>query len=128
MAISVGYEHMLSIDYVGNVAVWGKVIDNSGAYTVYDRANGVVAGETETVTGLSSLGDINLIAAGKNFSVAMSTSGNIAAWGIGDYGEIGNSGFSSFNYPVYTGEKSAENYKFEIGQIITEQGNVKRGL
>ncbi len=23
----------------------------------------------------------------------MSNSGNIAAWGIGDYGEIGNSGF-----------------------------------
>ena len=44
----------------------------------------------------------------------MSNSGNIAAWGIGDYGEIGNSGFSSFNYPVYTGEKSCQNYKFEI--------------
>lgn len=125
MAISVGFEHMLSIDYDGNVAIWGKVIDDNGAFTVYDRANGVVAGETGTVTGLASLGDISLIATGKNFSVAMSNSGNIAAWGIGDYGEIGNSGFSSFNYPVYTGEKSAENYRFEIGQITTNQGDVK---
>ena len=123
MAISVGFEHMLSIDYDGNVAIWGKVIDDNGAFTVYDRANGVVAGET--VTGLASLGDISLIATGKNFSVAMSNSGNIAAWGIGDYGEIGNSGFSSFNYPVYTGEKSAENYRFEIGQITTNQGDIK---
>ena len=44
MAISVGFEHMLSIDYDGNVAIWGKVIDDNGAFTVYDRANGVVAG------------------------------------------------------------------------------------
>lgn len=49
MAISVGFEHMLSIDYDGNVAIWGKVIDDNGAFTVYDRANGVVAGETGTV-------------------------------------------------------------------------------
>ncbi len=125
MAISVGFEHMLSIDYDGNVAIWGKVIDDNGAFTVYDRANGVVAGETGTVTGLASLGDISLIATGKNFSVAMSNSGNIAAWGIGDYGEIGNSGFHH-SIIRYTQVKSCQNYKFEIGQIITEQGDVRK--
>ncbi|MCC8065996.1 MAG: hypothetical protein LIO94_02670, partial [Clostridiales bacterium] len=106
-AVAVGFNHIISIDNDGNAAIWGNGTTS---------AQPVAAGESTTATGSTALADIRLITAGSGFSIAMNNSGNIFAWGEGGNGQIGNSGTTSFEYPVYTGEKSALIYRFTTGE------------
>ncbi|MBQ3463772.1 MAG: hypothetical protein IJH36_11855, partial [Clostridia bacterium] len=128
MQISVGFDHMTAVDYSGNVSVWGTVVDEQGISHAYTVANAVAAGETDPAVPQDSttsvLTGIRDISAGNDFTVAMDNNGNLLTWGEGDYGQIGNSGMTDFDYPVYTGEKKAETYLFNYGRYTAASGEI----
>ena len=110
--IKVGFDHMAAADLDGNVSVWGRAVhyaDNEAADVRYEKATSVAAGETQPVTGEAYLTNVNTLSAGIGFTSAVLEDGRVVTWGAGESGQIGNSGFTTFEYPLFRGEKKAEN-------------------
>ncbi|MBQ6529450.1 MAG: hypothetical protein IJI39_00785, partial [Clostridia bacterium] len=123
--IKVGFDHMAAADLDGNVSVWGRAVhyaDNEAADIRYESATSVAAGETQPVTGADYLANVNTLSAGIGFTSAVLEDGRVVTWGSGEAGQIGNSGFTTFEYPLFTGEKKAENYRFDHGRTFFKAG------
>ena len=92
-AIAAGDAHSLARTSSGGVKAWGL------------NGNGQLGNDSTTnsstpvnVIGLTS--GITAIAAGGFHSLALTSSGAIKAWGLNNDGQLGNSSFTNYSYPV----------------------------
>ena len=86
-AISAGYEHSLALDYMNNVYAWGyNLYGQLGDGTKLDRDTPVLV---NTFTDDPNI-TITSISAGFEHSVALDSTGNVYAWGINNFGQLGD--------------------------------------
>jgi alpha-tubulin suppressor-like RCC1 family protein len=90
-SIAAGSNHALAVLSVGTVKAWG--MNNSGQI-----GNGTETGPSpcgfgfkcfRTPTSVIELSEVAAVSAGFDYSVALTTSGEVATWGWGFYGELG---------------------------------------
>ena len=93
VAVSAGAFHSLALDAQGQVWAWG----NNSDWQVGDVPDQAIEDLSGTVTGrrvLSPqplrLSDIKAISAGGHHSLALSSEGQVFAWGANDRGQLGN--------------------------------------
>jgi alpha-tubulin suppressor-like RCC1 family protein len=82
-AIAAGLHHSLALSSAGTVMAWGE--DAAG-----ELGDGSIAREAEAPVPVSGLSGVSAIAAGGEHSIALLASGNVATWGEGKFGELGN--------------------------------------
>src|SRR5450759_4373963 len=93
-AISAGSDHSLALTSSGQVLAWG---DN--AYG--ELGNGSITNSsTPVAVSLPSGTTVTAIAAGYNHSLALTSSGQVLAWGYNGDGELGNGTTTSSSIPV----------------------------
>jgi alpha-tubulin suppressor-like RCC1 family protein len=86
-AISAGYDHSMALLSSGAVRVWG---DNS--FNQLGQPNGFPGGiaDSDVPIAVKGVGKASAIAGGGLFSMALTTSGTVLAWGDGAFGQLGN--------------------------------------
>ena len=93
--ISHGYTHTLGIKTDGTLWAWG--------YNLYgelgDNTVGGIKNSPVLVSGPASTSWTS-IAAGRNFSLAITSTGQLYAWGLGTSGQLGDSSTTSKSSPV----------------------------
>ena len=98
IAIAAGNKHSLALDNNGNIWSWG---DNTYG-TLGDGTNidsyGLVKVSGEG--GFGDLSDIIAISAGDQYSLALDNNGNVWAWGLNEWGKLGDGTMLSRNTPV----------------------------
>lgn len=98
--VAAGTSHALAVDFAGKVYAWG------------DNNNGQLGKETSelrmsaTPVEVSKLSKVVQVAAGNASSLARNDSGQIFAWGHGEYGQTGGNDISKTN-PVQVGRGGA---------------------
>ncbi len=93
-AIAVGYYDSLALSSTGQVFAWG--LNNAG-----QLGNGTTtSADVPTPVSLPSGVTIAAIAAGYGHDLALSSTGQVYAWGLGASGQLGNAGTASSDSPV----------------------------
>lgn len=98
--VAAGTSHALAVDFVGNVYAWG------------DNSNGQLGQEpselrmSTTPVAVTKLSKVVQVAAGNASSLARNESGQIFAWGHGEYGQTGGNDISKSG-PVQVGRGGA---------------------
>ena len=112
VAIAASYFHNVALCADGNVAAWGEngngqlgnnSSTNSSVPVLVDRS-GVLNGRT-----------ITAIAAGIYHEMGLCSDGNIAAWGINLYGQLGNNSTTGSSVPVLVDRSGVLSGKTVVG-------------
>ena len=106
VAVAAGYEHSLALLENGTVFAWG--FDNEGQ--LGDGAP-LVNQALKVQTQIS--GGVIAIAANGNYSLALTSGGQIISWGSDDYGQLGNGG-ANLDNPSTGSVKGAQNNNVAI--------------
>jgi alpha-tubulin suppressor-like RCC1 family protein len=93
-AISGGYGHSLALTSTGQVLAWGS--NNYGQLGIGTTTNS----STPVAVSLPSGTTVTAIAAGWYHSLAVTSSGQVLAWGNNVYGELGNGTTTNSTTPV----------------------------
>ncbi|MGH3944688.1 MAG: VWA domain-containing protein, partial [Pseudonocardiaceae bacterium] len=92
-AIAAGYPHCLALLNDGTVAAWGSDVEGQGGYSqggrVHPTPQKVHAVGSKNEDG-KELTDVIALAAGWYHSLALLADGTVAAWGLNDYGQLGD--------------------------------------
>ena len=83
--IAVGEKHMLALDEEGNVWAWGASENGRLGYVQHERE---VDATAHKVVGINAR--VVSIAAGADFSAAVTEDGGLYTWGCGDDGKLGH--------------------------------------
>jgi alpha-tubulin suppressor-like RCC1 family protein len=75
------------------VMAWGS--DGSG-----ELGNDMVGAESDVPVAVSGLGEVVAIAAGHKFSLALLRNGTVMAWGLNQYGQLGDGSTANSDVPV----------------------------
>ena len=116
--IEAGYNHSLAISQSGQVWAWG---DNSAGQLGRDTT-ATPSNVPGRVTGLA---DVKSIAAGYDFSLALTSDGSLYSWGGNSYGQLGigsTTGVSTPSKVANTYKSIAAGYYHCIG--ITQDGKI----
>jgi alpha-tubulin suppressor-like RCC1 family protein len=98
-AISLGYDHRCALKTNGDVACWGRnYIGQLGNGTNSIGNTEVFPYTAPSVVNIP--GGATAIAAGYNSTCALKTNGNVACWGQGALGELGDGASTNSNTPV----------------------------
>ncbi|MCL2862085.1 MAG: leucine-rich repeat protein [Firmicutes bacterium] len=129
VSVSTGTNHSLAIDEFGNLWAWGSNANGR-------LGDGTAMGRTSPVR-INTAGRINnarivSISAGNGHSLAIDEFGNLWAWGLNSYGQLGDGTTTSRNSPVQISiEVRGENVKVvsisagnEHSLAIDEFGNL----
>lgn len=81
-----GGSHTLALDYYGGVYSWGR---NNRGQLGHSGTTNVNVPQTVVVVGGAHLQNVSDLAAGDEFSLALTTSGNIRSWGDDLRGQLG---------------------------------------
>jgi alpha-tubulin suppressor-like RCC1 family protein len=93
-AIAGGGDHSLALTSTGQVLAWGY---NGGG----ELGNGTITNSsTPVAVSLPSGTTVTAIAGGSNHSLALTSTGQILAWGYNLYGQLGNGTTTSSSIPV----------------------------
>ena len=104
-SVQAGESHSIALCSDGTVVTWG---DNRSG----QLGNGtVIVGSVVPVdvTGMGALADKTVVAvgAGEQHCLALCSDGTLAAWGRGDYGQLGDGAYASSSLPVEVNQSSA---------------------
>lgn len=80
---SCGHGHTLALSSENRVYVWGKSAQGQLGF----KADDPVVAEPQL---LVQLPPVQKVAAGRNFSLALTTNGRVLSWGAGDFGQLGH--------------------------------------
>jgi len=108
-AVIAGCEHSLAITSTGQVLAWGS--------DLFGELGNGTTGDGSTTPVLASLPPgttVKAIRAGCEHSLALTSTGQILAWGLGDNGRLGDGGTDSSDVPVHV--------KLPTGQVATAVG------
>jgi alpha-tubulin suppressor-like RCC1 family protein len=93
-AISAGFEHSLALTSTGKVLAWGSNLDGQ-------LGNGTHAARSVPVRVKVPTGTkVTAVAAGSFISLALTSKGQVLAWGDNAYGELGNGTTTPSSRPV----------------------------
>lgn len=98
VAIASGSLFQVALSATGNVYTWGD--NNDGQLGVGGIPESMSAVEVPSVSGTGYLSNIISVAAGSDFVVALSASGNVLTWGLNSSGQLGNGTTTQSNTPV----------------------------
>lgn len=90
VAVAAGYEHSLALLENGTVYAWGY--DNEG-----QLGNGAPLVNQALKVQTQISGGVIAIAANGNYSLALTSGGQIISWGSDDFGQLGNGGANTDN-------------------------------
>ena len=110
IAVAAGESHTLALGSDGRVWAWG--LNSYG-----QLGNGNNAPQTTPVLvggGLSGV-PVQAIAAGGDFSLALTSGGEVWSWGFNSEGELGNGGTTSSNVPVQVTTVATTNLSGVVG-------------
>ena len=100
-AIASGFSHTIALKENGEVWAWGQ--NNAGQ--IGDNTSGVgndrwlpvrVKGEN----GVGFLTGVKAIAGGWNHTIALQENGDVWAWGLNNYGQLGDNSTTKYSYPI----------------------------
>jgi|GEM_PF-1991100 len=93
-AVAAGFNHVLALDSNGNVWSAGNNYAGKLGYATTGTLSAVPRKVVTAQAPDSPLAGISRIAAGRNFSLAVSTDGKLYSWGENIYGQLGRSSVS----------------------------------
>ncbi len=94
IAIGGGDQHSLALTSSGQVLAWGRNFEGQ-------LGNGSTTSSSSPVAvSLPSGTTVTAIAAGRNYSLALTSTGHVLAWGDNSSGQLGNGTFFNSNTPV----------------------------
>ena len=94
IAIAGGLFHSLALTSTGQVLAWGYNVDG-------ELGNGTnTKSSTPVQVSLPSGTTVTAIAAGSTHSLALTSTGQVLAWGANGYGQLGNGSINNSNIPV----------------------------
>jgi alpha-tubulin suppressor-like RCC1 family protein len=92
--IAAGFAHTLAVTSTGAVLAWGKNYNS-------DLANGSTTDSAVPVRPILPAGTkVTAVAAGTDDSLALTSTGAVLAWGLNDYGQLGNGSTGNNVAPV----------------------------
>ncbi|MCX6873797.1 MAG: hypothetical protein NTW21_08310 [Verrucomicrobia bacterium] len=97
VAVACGGEHSLALTVDGRVFAWGN--NASGQLGVGSATNSPVPLAVD-VSGVLAGKRVVAVSAGASFSLALTESGEVFAWGANYYGQLGNNGTANSQQPV----------------------------
>ena len=106
VAVAAGYEHSLALLDNGTVYAWGK--DNEG-----QLGNGAPLLDQALKVQTQISGGVIAIAANSNYSLALTSGGQIISWGSDAFGQLGNGG-TNINNPSTGTVTGAQNNNVAI--------------
>ena len=89
VSLSAGYLHALAVDSSGNAWAWGNGSQGQLGGGV-DTSSPTFAVPVKAPDGRSGLGNIAMVAAGGNHSLALDTAGRVYSWGLATSGQLGD--------------------------------------
>ena len=89
VSFSVGYLHALALDRNGRAWAWGKGSNGQLGGGVNTSAPSFAA-PVKTPDGSADLGNVAMLAAGGNHSLALDKSGHVYSWGFATSGQLGD--------------------------------------
>jgi RHS repeat-associated protein len=89
--VALGNGFVIALSTAGNLYSWG--LDSNG-----QLGRGSSASQPETPTEISGLSNVTQIAVGTNFTLALTASGSVYAWGRNQAGQIAQGSGGSANY------------------------------
>jgi alpha-tubulin suppressor-like RCC1 family protein len=99
-AVSSGMDHTCASKFDGTVHCWGW----NGSGQLGDSSNvGHLTAQPVTLTGLNKAAEklsSKALAVGNDTSCVIKTNGEVACWGLGNYGQLGNGANSNSRTPV----------------------------
>lgn len=96
VSVSGGSVHSLAVQADGSIWSWGYNADGSlGDGTIINKSN-------PSQIGLSRSELLNVVC-GLSHSLALKSDGTLWAWGLNDYGQLGNGSLNSSNTPIQIG-------------------------
>jgi alpha-tubulin suppressor-like RCC1 family protein/photosystem II stability/assembly factor-like uncharacterized protein len=119
--ISGGVAHTLAIDYGGSVWAWGNNL-------YYQLGNGLPGDKTTPVRvkgygGSGTLMEVSEIAGGLYHSVALKKDGTVLAWGLNNFGQLGDSTQTQREAPVYVLDEYASGSLQNIKSVAAGQNH-----
>jgi alpha-tubulin suppressor-like RCC1 family protein len=97
-SVTSGGTNSYALTSVGNVYAWGENLD--GALGNNSTTDSNVPVEVDGVSGSGFLSGVTAIAAGNKSGYALTSAGNVYAWGYNADGELGNNSSTESNVPV----------------------------
>ena len=108
-SIAIGNEHMLALTKNDEMYAWGS--NSNGQLGVGDITTSSSPIPVEVKNGETlaheQFGEVYLLGAGKDFSMAVKSSGKVYAWGSNNSGHIGDYSKGNKVYPTQVGEKES---------------------
>ena len=85
--VAIGEKHMLALDDRGHVWSWGTAENGRLGYVQHESE---VEATAHKVVGIEAAARVVSIAAGADFSAAVTDAGDLYTWGCGDDGKLGH--------------------------------------
>ena len=92
-SVAAGTSHNLALQANGTVWAWGN-----NAYG--ELGNGTITNYNSTPVQVTGLTNVVAVGAGQFYSMALESNGTVWAWGINNYGQLGNGSTSNSSTPV----------------------------
>jgi alpha-tubulin suppressor-like RCC1 family protein len=86
VAVAAGYEHSLALLSNGTVTAWG----DNGFFQLARPQNGGLLAASDVPLAVPGISHATAIAAGALYSLALSDTGTVVAWGDNAFGQLGN--------------------------------------
>ncbi|KPA12209.1 BNR repeat domain protein, partial [Candidatus Magnetomorum sp. HK-1] len=100
IAIAAGSTHSMALKSDGTVWVWGENSQGQAGQGSTGTTYFYTPIQVMGIDGIGYLGDIEAIAAGEGHNIALTSEGNVVAWGSNADGQLGDNSYTNRYYPV----------------------------
>ncbi len=127
--VSAGGNFSMALSYNGKIYAWGN--NAHGQLGNNSLKESLVPVAVDTTGALSGKTITDVAAGGLQFALALSSEGNVYAWGDNEYGQLGNGSTDDSNIPVAvkkSGEAGVKSGIFKDKKIIAIAAGYKHAL